>query len=108
VPIVEYKSGEGKKFVEEMQEMLDREKSGPNRFKLYITSGNKRIVFQPQVTTQRVNNLLIRDYDSSDVTAISNLASQKGIKIKEPWNFWFDERKEPPAKIQPELMKEAK
>jgi len=106
VPIVEYKKGEGKKFAEEMKEMLDREKSGPDRFKLYIASGNRRIVFQPQVTTQRVNNLLIRDFDPSDVKVISDLAASKGVEIKEPWNFWFDERKEPPAKIPIEVKKE--
>jgi hypothetical protein len=106
LPIVEYKRGEAGKFIEEMKEMLDKEKSGPNRFKLYITSGNRRIVFQPQVTTQRVNTLLIRDYDAEDVKAISEFVGPPGIKIKEVWNFWFDERKEPPTKVAGEEKKE--
>ena len=106
MPIVEYKRGEAQKFIEEMKEMLDKEKGGPNRFKLYITSGNKRIVFQPQVTTQRVNTLLIRDYNEDDVKAIKEFIGPTGIKVKEVWNFWFDERKEPPTKVAGEEKKE--
>jgi len=99
LPIVEYKKGESEKFIKEMKSMVDKEKSGSNRFKLYIASGNKRIVFQPRVTTSRVNTLLIRDFDPSDVNKIKETAESIGIDTAEPWNFWFDERKEPPAKV---------
>ena len=96
---MEFKKGDAEKFIKEMSVMLDKEKSGPERFKLFIASGNKRIVFQPQVTTSRVNTLLIRDFVPTDVKRISEEAAAKGVEITEHWNFWFDERKEPPAKV---------
>jgi len=102
LPIVEYKKGDNNGFIKEMQRLITKEKGGPERFELFIASGNRRIILQPQVTTSRVNTLLIRDFEANDVNKIKEAAISAGVEVTEHWNFWFDERKEPPAKVPKE------
>lgn len=99
LPIVEYKKGDADGFIKEMRKLITKEKGGPERFELFIASGNRRIVLQPQVTTSRVNTLLIRDFEPNDVNKIKEAAISAGVEVAEHWNLWFDERKEPPAKV---------
>ena len=106
LPIVEYKKGDSDGFMKEMQRLIAKEKGGPERFELFIASGNRRIVLQPQVTTSRVNTLLIRDFEPNDVNKIKEAAVSAGVEVTKHWNFWFDERKEPPAKVPVEEKEE--
>lgn len=99
---MEYKKGDNNGFIKEMQRLITKEKGGPERFELFIASGNRRIILQPQVTTSRVNTLLIRDFEANDVNKIKEAAISAGVEVTEHWNFWFDERKEPPAKVPKE------
>ena len=95
---MEFRTAE--KFMEEMEKMFvgDKaaEKGREHRFKLIIASGNKRIILLPKVTTQRVNTLFLRDFTPVSQDKIEKLTGDIGIEISECWNFWFDERKEPP------------
>lgn len=94
---MEFRNAE--KLIEEMKKMFVGEKAPEkgreSRFKLIIASGNKRIILQPKVTTQRVNTLFLNDSSSVSEEKIKKIAEEIGIEISECWKFWFDERKDP-------------
>mgnify|MGYP001143602136 CR=1 FL=1 len=112
MPIIEV--GSSDEFIEEMRKMfpaeLAKEKGGAKRYRLIIASVNRRIVFQPKVTTQRLNNILLRDSNSIDEDKITKAAQSidKEIEITKCKNFWFDERKEPPIWPPSEKKEESK
>jgi len=102
VPIMEV--GDCEEFINKMKKMcpkeLSKEKGGAGRYKLIIATENRRAIFKPTVTTQGLITLLLRDL--SDIAKDRILKEARDIKeleIDECLNFWFDERREPPAKV---------
>ncbi len=85
-------------FVEEMKKIKSRQKnrrSGEIRYQVILASGNERAVFQPTVTTSRVNTLLLRNASSADLKKIEEESKKMCIEIAKCLKFFFDEQKEP-------------
>ena len=100
MPIMEVENGE--EFIEKMKKMcpkeLAEEKGGAGRYKLIVARENRRAIFKPTVTTQGLITLLLRDLSGVAEDRIIKEAGEIKVEIDKCLNFWFDERKEPPAR----------